>query len=82
MDALIRQHDIKTTTYLHNGFLVDVVELPDMIEVWLGHPDVGVKKLVFGMGRKTILDSSQDFDSIILFNLPHHEQIYTERYLS
>lgn len=78
MDALIQQHDIKTTTYLHNGFLVDVVERPDVIEVWLGHPDYGTKVMMFGLMPETLRAEGLDLMTVILNNLPAYEKDYAE----
>lgn len=41
----------KTETYKYkDGFYIDVVFFPDVVEVWLYHKDVGVKIFMFGLG--------------------------------
>lgn len=84
MDALIQQHDVKTTTYLHNGFLLDVVERPDMIEAWLGHPDYGTKHMMFGLSPESLrtdeLGLMDVFLKHTLNSLPEYEKDYADKY--
>lgn len=40
------------------GFYVDVVDLPDKFEAWIGHKDYGVKNLMFGWPKFQPVDNS------------------------
>lgn len=78
MEKLIQLHDVKTTTYLHNGFLVDVVETPDSIEVWIGHPDYGAKDMAFGLSPEILRSEGLDLQTVILNNLPEYEEFFEQ----
>ncbi len=52
----MKKTDIKTKTYEYkNGFYIDIVFWPDVVEVWLFHKKCGIKDYLFGLGMDNLL---------------------------
>lgn len=49
----MKKANIATTTYeVGDGFMVDIVELPDTFEAWLYHKQYGVKDLMLSSPKQ------------------------------
>ena len=68
-----------TTCQIHDGFLIDVVEVDDTFEFWLYHESVGVKYLMFGL-PKTDMDK-REFINRALSQVDEYIDLYTEEYM-
>lgn len=70
---------IRTTTYEHGDFLIDIVEMEDSYEAWLCLKNYGTKSLMFGSGKETV--TADEFLSLIEASLAEYKLDY-QKYLA
>ena len=79
MDVLIPLN-LKTVTYAHGDFRVDITETDDMYDIYLWHKSYGIKEQMFGLFKSELAKDGRPVQEIILNNLPEYERDYAEQY--
>ena len=77
----LKKTTISTITYAYaDGFMIDIVRLPELWEVWLYHRDYGIKSLMFGLIENDIefIDELMD---IVMANIDTYIPGYREEYM-
>lgn len=66
---------------LPEGFFVELWKNvnDDTYEAWIGHEDIGIKELMFGM--PIAQQSYDDFRSIVVANIEDDAEAFKERYM-
>ena len=76
--------DTKITRFEDDGFLVDIVETPELYEAWISHKSYGVSSHMFGIPKKnpTLPDMTFElFMSMVTVHLDMHKYFYAEEYM-
>lgn len=79
----LEKHSNQTTSYVYkDGFLVDVTSTKDTYEVYLYHPEYGIKEYMFGLVKKIFTSKEQVLEMIVMYlENGHHIERYQKNYM-